>query len=167
LGRLQRELSHRPGVAGVVGPASLPQLQQSVHVTVTASGDAARFGLIEQTDPLGPTAIEHVRTLRADLPALTKAAGLTGVRFEIGGETALASEAIDSLERGLWRIAAVIALVILVLLALFLRSLVAPLYLLAASILALLSALGLTVWIFQGLLGYSSLVYYVPFAVAV
>jgi putative drug exporter of the RND superfamily len=167
LGRLQRALSRRPGVAGVVGPATLPQLQQPAHVMVAASGGAARFGLIEQTNPLGPTAIEHVRALRVDLPPLMKAAGLTGVRFEVGGETALASEAIDSLASGLWRIAAVIALVILMLLAVFLRSLVAPLYLLAASILALLSALGLTVWIFQGLLGYSSLVYYVPFAVAV
>ncbi len=52
-------------------------------------------------------------------------------------------------------------------LALFLRSLIAPVYLLAASVLALLSALGLTVWVFQRILGYGSLVYYVPFAVAV
>ena len=49
----------------------------------------------------------------------------------------------------------------------FLRSLIAPFYLLAASVLALLSALGLTVWVFQRILGYGSLVYYVPFAVAV
>jgi RND superfamily putative drug exporter len=165
--RLQHSLARRPGVAGVVGPASLPQVQQSVHVTVTASGDAARFGLVERADPLGPDAIIDVRQLRQDLPQLIKAAGLTGARFEVGGETVLASEAIDGIQAGLWRIAAVISLVILVLLALFLRSLLAPLYLLAASVLALLSALGLTVWIFQGLLGYSSLVYYVPFAVAV
>jgi RND superfamily putative drug exporter len=66
-----------------------------------------------------------------------------------------------------WRIALVIAGVIMVLLALFLRALLAPLYLLVASVLALLSALGLTVWIFQDIIGYSGLVYYVPFAVAV
>lgn len=167
LDRLQRALAHRPGVAGVVGPATLPQVQQSVDVTVARSGGAARFGLIERTDPLGPAAIGDVRALRRDLPGLINAAGLTGVRFEVGGETALASEAIDSTEAGLWRITAVIALVILVLLALFLRSLIAPFYLLAASVLALLSALGLTVLIFQGFLGDSSLVYYVPFAVAV
>jgi RND superfamily putative drug exporter len=67
----------------------------------------------------------------------------------------------------LWRIALVIGLVILVLLALFLRAALAPVYLLAASVLALLAALGLTTWIFQDLLGYGGLVYYVPFAVAV
>src|SRR4029077_16525753 len=60
-----------------------------------------------------------------------------------------------------------IALVILVLLALLLRAVVAPFYLLAARVLALLASLGLTVWIFQGVLGYDSLVSYVPFVVAV
>jgi RND superfamily putative drug exporter len=173
LDHLQHALARRPGVAGVVGPADLASLQPAVavqrflHVLVTRSGDAARFGVIERDDPLGSTAIGQVRALRHDLPAMARAAGLSGVRFEVGGETALAGEAIDATEAGLWRVALVICLVILVLLALFLRSLIAPLYLLAASVLALLSALGLTVWVFQRILGYGSLVYYVPFAVAV
>jgi putative drug exporter of the RND superfamily len=167
LGRLQRALARRPGVAGVVGPADLPLLQQSVHVLVTGSGNAARYAVIQRTDPLGATAIDQVRALRQDLPAMARAAGLAGVRLEVGGETALAGDAIDATEGGLWRVALCIALVILVLLALFLRALIAPFYLLAASVLALLSALGLTVWIFQRVLGYGSLAYYVPFAVAV
>jgi RND superfamily putative drug exporter len=134
---------------------------------LSRSGDAARFGVIERTDPLGPAAIDRVRELRADLPALARAAGLSGVRIEVGGETALIGEAVDGAVSDLSRVALVIALVILVLLALLLRALVAPFYLLAASVLALLAALGLTVWIFQGLLHYSGLVYYVPFVVAV
>lgn len=36
---------------------------------------AARYGVIERTDPLGPAAIDRVRQLRRDLPALTRAAG--------------------------------------------------------------------------------------------
>jgi RND superfamily putative drug exporter len=167
LGRLQRALARRPGVAGVVGPADLPLLRQSVHVLVTSSGNAARYAVIQRTDPLDATAIDQVRALRQDLPAMARAAGLTGVRLEVGGETALAGDAIDATEGGLWRVAVCIALVILVLLTVFLRTLIAPVYLLAASVLALLSALGLTVWIFQRVLGYGSLVYYVPFAVAV
>ena len=54
-----------------------------------------------------------------------------------------------------------------VLLALFLRALIAPLYLLAASVLSLLATLGVTVWIFQHRLGYDGLMYYVPFTLAV
>jgi RND superfamily putative drug exporter len=172
LGRLQRALARQPGVAGVLGPATLPAVQsglaqRGVHLMVSRSGDAARYGVIERTDPLGPDAIGHVGRLRRDLPGLVRAAGLSGVRVEVGGETALVGESVDAAVADLTRVALVIAVVILVLLALFLRALVAPLYLLAASVLALLAALGLTVWIFQGLLHYNSLVYYVPFVAAV
>jgi putative drug exporter of the RND superfamily len=172
LARLQRALADRPGAAGVLGPATLPAVQRGlaqrgVHLMVARSGGAARYGVIERTDPLGPAAIVRVRELRRDLPALARAAGLTGVRVEVGGETALVGEAIDGAVSDLSRVALVIALVILVLLALLLRAVVAPVYLLAASVLALLAALGLTVWIVQGLLRTGSVVYYVPFVVAV
>lgn len=170
LARLQRTLASQAGVAGVVGPASLPfsQLAAAQQPAVLArSGDAARFGVIERTDPLGATAIDRVRQLQRDLPSLARRAGLTGVRVEVGGETALARDAIDAAALDLGRVALIIGLVTLFLLGLFLRSVLAPLYLLAASVLALVAAFGLTVWIFQGILGYGSLVYYVPFVVAV
>lgn len=167
LARLQHALAVQPGVAGVVGPADLPQAGRTFHVTLARSGNAARYGVIQQTDPLGATAISQVKELRDDLPTLARRAGLTGVRAEVGGETALAGEAIDSAQADIGRIALAIGLAIVVLLAIFLRALVAPLYLLAASVLALLSSLGLTVWIFQTVLGYAGIVYYVPFLVAV
>ena len=176
LARLQHELARQPGVAGVVGPASLPAAltvvpaaaaQQGLHLVLAASGGAARYGVIERTDPLGATAIDRIRQLRRALPSLARAAGLTGVRVEVGGETALVSEAIDTAAGDLGRIALVIALVIVILLGLFLRAFLAPLYLLAASVLALAAALGLSVWVFQGVLRYGSLVYYVPFVAAV
>jgi RND superfamily putative drug exporter len=156
----------------VLGPATLPLAQRGlgghgVYLTVSRSGGAARYGVIERTDPLGPAAISQVSRLRGELPAMVRAAGLAGARVEVGGETALVGEAIDGAVSGLTEVAIVIAVVILVLLALLLRALVAPFYLLAASVLALVAALGLTVWIFQGLLHYSGLVYYVPFVVAV
>jgi RND superfamily putative drug exporter len=53
------------------------------------------------------------------------------------------------------------------LLALFLRALVAPLYLLAANALTVAASLGITTWLFQDVLDQGQLVYYVPFATAV
>lgn len=155
------------GLAGAAGAAGSPAGRQLMHMMVAASGNAARYAVIMRTDPLEATAIGRVRELRHRLPALARRAGLGPVRVTVGGETALAGEAIDSVEADLQRIAIVIGIVIVILLALFLRALIAPLYLLAASVLALLSALGLTVWIFQIVLGYGSLVYYVPFVAAV
>ena len=49
----------------------------------------------------------------------------------------------------------------------FLRALVAPLYLVAASVLALGATLGLTVYVFQDLLGYGELTFFVPIVAAV
>lgn len=55
----------------------------------------------------------------------------------------------------------------LLLLMIFLRALVAPLYLMAASVLALTASAGITVVIFQRLFGVQDITYYVPFAAAV
>ena len=49
----------------------------------------------------------------------------------------------------------------------FLRALIAPLYLVAVSVLGLAASLGITTFVFQELLGYDDLTYYVPFAAAV
>ena len=147
---------------------ALPATSQEVRAEQAAARGFVP-GILSPTEVLvlGPGVAGRPAALRRGLPALARAAGLTGVRVEVGGETALVGEAIDAAVSDLTRVAVVIALVILVLLALLLRAVVAPFYLLAASVLALLAALGLTVWIFQGLLHYNSLVYYVPFVVAV
>jgi putative drug exporter of the RND superfamily len=178
LDRLQARLAHQPGVAGVVGPASMARLIASATAVAPAaaripnpmlakSGNAARFGIIEQTDPLGATAIDNVQSLERRLPRLVASAGLTGVRIEVGGETAAAGEVVSTTKSSLGELALLMLAITFVLLALFLRALLAPLYLLAASVLALLATLGVTVWIFQDRLGYDGLVYYVPFTVAV
>jgi putative drug exporter of the RND superfamily len=65
------------------------------------------------------------------------------------------------------RIGVAAGLVNLLFLIVFLRALVAPLYLLGASLLALAASLGLTTFVFQELLGGGDLTFYVPFAVAV
>jgi putative drug exporter of the RND superfamily len=167
LGRLQHAIARQGGVAGVIGSASLPALARPAGLMLASSGNAARFAVIERTDPLGPIAVGRIRDLERALPRLARDAGLNGVRFEVGGETALTAETIDATTADMRRIAVAVLLVTLVLLAIFLRALIAPLYLLAASVLALAATLGVTAWIFQQVLGYEGVVYFVPFAVGV
>jgi uncharacterized protein (DUF2267 family) len=119
-------------------------------------------------DPLGAPAINRLNALRARMPALLRQAGLpASTRVVYGGETALAGETVDRVMSDLWRVGLVALLVNLVLLALFTRAIVAPLYLVGASVLGLAAALGLTTFVFQEVLGYDDLTYYVPFAAAV
>ena len=165
--RLEAALRRQPGVATVVGPAALPASVPSPNPMVARDGRAIRFALVYDTDPLNATAIGQVRVLAARLPALGRAAGLRGVRYEVGGQTALTSDAITSTASDLWRVGLAIILVTLLLLMVFLRALLAPVYLLAASVLAVLATLGLTVVICNAVLGSPDLVYFVPFAAGV
>ena len=166
LERLQGALSRQPGVAGVVGIGLQPaEVQQPLFVN--RAGDAARFAVILADDPLGSHGIGAVRRLEERLPALLDQSGLTGVRADIAGDTAIAKESVDTIHGDIWRVALALLLANLILLVIFMRALLAPLYLLAASVLALTAALGVTTWIFQDFLGHDGLTYYVPFAAAV
>src|SRR5829696_7277271 len=91
-------------------------------------------------------------------------AGLPGdARISYGGETALGQETVDSLAGDLRRVALATALVMFVLLAIFLRALLAPLLLLIGSLLACAAAFGITAFLLPG----GDLVYYVPLVGAV
>ena len=102
-------MAARPGVAAVVGPSDVTAAEAR-RLLVAGSGNAVRFAVIESTDPLGASAIGRVRVLREDLPAMARSAGLTGARFEVGGQTAISANAIDALLADLWRVALAIAL---------------------------------------------------------
>jgi RND superfamily putative drug exporter len=101
------------------------------------------------------------------MPQLLANAGLGGASVGYAGETALGVETVDAVNASLWRIALGAVLVNLVFLAIFLRALLAPLYLLAASALGLAATFGLTTTFFHTILGYGGLPYYLPVAVAV
>ena len=163
--RFETALRRQPGVASVVGPSVLAA--SSSNPMIAQNGGAVRFALVYDTDPLNATAIGQVRVLTARLPALGSGAGLRGVRYEVGGQTALTGDAINATASDLWRVGLAIMVVALLLLLLFLRALLAPVYLLAASLLAVLATLGLTVAICDAVFGSPDLVYFVPFAAGV
>lgn len=166
LAALQRRLSAERGVAQVLGPAD-----QRVHVVLggalSRTGDAARYALVLTTDPLGSFAMGRLAAIRAHMPAALRASGLGGAHFSIGGDTALSEELVSGTVSDLARVAPAAMLAVLLVLMVFLRALVAPLYLLASSALAVGAGLGLATYVFQDLLGYGQLSYFVPFAAAV
>jgi RND superfamily putative drug exporter len=166
LSKLEQALRHEPGVAVVAGPAEEPS-GLGGEVTVTRDKAAARIAAVLDEEPGSADAIAIANRLEARLPALASAAGLEGASVAVGGETALGGDTVDAVVGDLWRIALVALLLNLLLLAIFMRALVAPLYLLAASVLGFAAGLGLTVLVFQGWLGYDGLTYYVPLATAV
>lgn len=166
LARLQGVLARRAGVAVVAGPANQPS-PVSLGAVLSTSGDAARYVLMFRTDPLGADAIDELHELRREMPALLAAAGIPDARTSFAGDTALAEATVTQTEADLGRIVLVATGLGFVLLVLFLRALVAPLYLMAANVLAVTASLGLTTFVFQDIVGQSGITFYVPFAAAV
>ncbi len=166
LARLQRQIARQPGVSRVVGPADLPT-GKARGLVLSSTGDAARYVVIFDSDPLAAQAISDARRLRDRLPTLAAESGLATARLSLTGQTLIADE-VSRLTRRSLEITLLVAMAIeLVILVLYLRALVAPLALLACSVLSVAAALGLTTWLFQDLLGQQGLTFYAPFAAAV
>lgn len=166
LGELQAALEEQAGVGAVLGPAD-QKLQRRYGVVLAPGGDAARYLVVFETDPNGATAIEDLRELKGDLPELLGEAGLGEAQTGIGGDTAIAAELADKTQEAFLRITPAAVVVLLLLLWWLLRSRRAPLYLVATSALVVAAALGLTVYLFQDLLGYGQITFFVPVAAAI
>jgi putative drug exporter of the RND superfamily len=165
--RLEGLLAGQAGVAEVVGPRE-DSPAASFRSGVWTTDTAARYAVVFDADPLGSSAIDHLRSLQERMPRLLGEAGVDpATRVGYGGETALADETVELMMSDLGRIALVALAVNLILLTLFMRALIAPLFLLAASVLGLAATLGLTVYFAEFVLGTGELTYYVPFAASV
>jgi len=166
LAQLGHELEKQPGVAAVVSPGAVPE-QLADGALVTKAGDAARFVVVLDHEPLGAKAITDLDHLATNLPGLLHRSGLDGVRHGLSGDTAVAGELVAATNADLLRIAVAVLVTNLVLLMLFLRALVAPVFLLACSVLALAASLGCLTLVFQDRLGHDGVTFYVPFAASV
>ena len=166
LSRLQQQLDDQPGIAGVIGPAQQP-LPEELGVVLSRTGDAARYLLILDADPLGARAVDVVQRLQQQTPQLLATAGLTGATGSFAGNTPVAVELVERTSADLRRVGLAAGIIAVLVLVVFLRALVAPLYLLVSNILSVAAALGLTTLLFQVVLGRDGITFYVPFATAV
>jgi RND superfamily putative drug exporter len=165
--RLQRDIARAPGVAAVLGPAQavVSELEPAV---LAKDGAAARLALFLDSEPTGANAIDALGKLRETMGNRLARAGLPAdVEVSYAGETALSQETVDAMVGDLGRIGVVTAFVTFLLLAVFLRAVVAPLLLLAGSVLAFAGSFGLMALLHPLILGGSDVVYYVPLVAAV
>ena len=166
LARLGGLIEAEPGVAQVLGPGLVP-LREEYGLVMATDGDAARYVTVLDADPLGADGIEVVRRLQDRLSELGERAGLEDARISLTGQTAVAGELAEITRENLWITLLAALGVEFLILAAYLRSVVTPVALLLVSVLGVAAALGLTVVLFQGVLGDPGLVFYAPFTAAV
>jgi RND superfamily putative drug exporter len=166
LDRLQELLAAQPGVAAVLGPGTAPDLPAR-DVVVTEDGRAARLLIVLEDDPLGADAVHALNRLQDRAPDLLARAGLGEAEILFAGDTAITAAIVGRAFDDLEVVGPLALLALYVVLALYLRALVAPLYLVLASVLGVVAAFGLTAYAAGPLLDAESFSYIVPFAVAI
>jgi putative drug exporter of the RND superfamily len=167
LAALQVALGEKDGIAEVIGPVMEPGSSHPYGVLVSRNGDAARYVLVFSADPDGAKGTQILSDLEEELPTMVEEAGLTPTQIGMTGDTSIASELASDTWSAFARVAPAALLVLLILLWVLLRSRTAPLYLVGVSVLVVAAALGLTVYLFQDLLGYEQLAFFVPIATAI
>ncbi len=166
LDRLQQLITDEPGVAGVLGPGTLPRRLEA-GVLVTRDNEAVRMLVVLDDPALGAAAISSVDALQDRMPVLMAESGLGEADVGLAGDTAAAAFIVEQTVNDLWRIALAALLANFLMLVIFLRALVAALYLLVGTVLSVGAALGVTMLVFGHSDPGAGLTFYVPFAAAV
>ncbi|MFB7448204.1 MMPL family transporter [Streptomyces sp. NPDC056194] len=129
---------------------------------VSRVGERPRFGedgrtvfydVVLDVDPYGSKALDAIGPLKEAARAAADAAGVEDATVLIGGETAQNADIRSALDRDTTLIALLVLAVVTAVLVLLLRSLLAPLYLVATLVLSFLATLGATTFFTLTVLG--------------
>jgi putative drug exporter of the RND superfamily len=167
LRRFARALGTEPEVGALFGAGMVPLPHRYELAFQTTGGDAVRWYVSFRHHPYGSAAIDDLSKLEHAMPGLLADSGLGRPQVLYAGDTALAKATTRLVYRDLLWVGLAAAAVNLVLLALFLRSVVAPFLLVASSALAIAATFGLTTYVFHDIFGTNDLTYFVPLAVGV
>ncbi|MFC3504650.1 MMPL family transporter [Micromonospora krabiensis] len=139
--------------------AKAPGVGQAQPPERSTDPSVARVNLLLDENPVSNEAITLVRE---DLRGAVHAAAPPGTRALVGGTTAIFADINSANNRDLSVILPVAAALIALILALLLRSLVAPIYLVIAVLLNFAATLGATVYLFQGIRGEPGVTFQLP-----
>ncbi|MCL5947688.1 MAG: MMPL family transporter [Actinobacteria bacterium] len=112
-------------------------------------------------DPSSTPAMQAVPAIRSEVSTAAHSSGIQ--QYGVAGEAAAAYDVSSVAGSDLLHILPLVVVIIALLLIILLRSLVAPLYLIASVVLSYLAALGLAVIIFIYFGGHHGLVFFLPF----
>jgi len=143
-------------------PAAVWTAYRAETQFISADGRTVLFDAgLTAGDPDSNAALHQVAAIRA---AVADVARDTGARaYGVAGEAAATYDVSQASDRDLQHIFPVAIIVIAFLLALVLRSLVAPLYLIASVAISYLAAFGISVLLFQDAAGTGGLNFFIPF----
>ncbi len=151
--------------AGLDGEAGT-KVDDAVAAFVSSDRSATRFYLSTADDPYSQEAFATIGRVQDALAAAAPGFG-AGASAHLGGTTAQFSDVEATLASDFQRVGIITVLGILLVLMILLRAVVAPLYLVGTVLLSCATALGLSSWFFESVLGQPGVSFYLPILVFV
>ena len=122
----------------------------------------ARINIVLSDDPYSPTAVTDVGRIRKTVAAEIPTTTLTGGASYLGGQSATQADVMAVNDSDFLKVVGLAILGILIVIIILLRSLLAPLYMVATVLLNYGTTLGLTTWVFLDLMKQGALIYMIP-----
>lgn len=146
-----------PAIGGFYLPSSAlddPRMALARGYYLSDDGRTARLVVLGETDPFGNASMERAATMKQAAVTAVRGGPLAGSDIKLTGPAATNAELAQLSDDDFGLVAAVALIAVLLILMLLLRSLVAPLYLLASVLISYASAIGLSVLVWQHLIGH-------------
>lgn len=122
----------------------------------------ARINIVLSGDPYSANTLDTVARLRKAVKSSLSASTLAGSSHYVGGESAVQADIMLTNDADFGRVVGLSIAGILIVIAILLRSLLAPLYMVATVLLNYGTTLGITTWLFLDILKEGSLIYMIP-----
>jgi RND superfamily putative drug exporter len=125
-------------------------------------GTTARLNVVLSSEPYSSATIDTVARVRQALDRSVSASGLAGVSYYVGGESATRADIMSTNDADFGRVTLLATAGIFIVIMILLRSLLAPLYMVATVLFNYGATLGIATWLFLDVMKHSSMIYMLP-----
>lgn len=137
--------------------------RQVLDTYLSEDRKTAKFEVIFASNPYEQETLDLIAEVKAAFERAVKDTPLEGAEYAAGGVTSMYHDLRAVSQEDFSRTAAIMLIGIFIILAVLLRSLVMPIYLLASLLLTYFTSMAVAEWIFVDLAGYSGVTWAVPF----
>ena len=133
--------------------------EASLKMFNSPDGSTSRLDVSLEGDPYSEEALTVIYDIRSIIESTVISQSMTGIEILVGGDTAVQFDTKTVIDEDTKLLAPLILLSILGVLIVIQRSLVAPLYLLFSVIISYAATFGISIFIFQDILGHTGVAY--------
>jgi predicted RND superfamily exporter protein len=142
--------------------SSTPFTAYLQNIYFSSDKTIARINIVLNGDPYASSSIDTVARLRKAAAASISASTLAGSSEYVGGESAVRADIMLINDADFGRVVGLAIAGILIVIIILLRSILAPIYMVATVLLNYGTTLGITTWLFLDVMKQGSMIYMIP-----